>query len=152
MIGLQGDQRVVEGAAAAFAGAVAGLGREEYLAAAPAHDPPDVALARAAPVGLARVDHGDAQVQRFLDHRDRGAFVVGLRQSALPAERQQAHALSGAPQVAHGDGQAGRAMRRRNGNQRPAGQGGRGHRAAGQQEVTTRDALCHKSLRCSPFN
>ena len=92
VVGPQPFEALLEAAEGAVTGAIAGLGREEHLAAPTGEDPAVIGLRLAVVVRRGGVEIGDAQVQRLLGECTR---VVIPRRRKLHAdhasERQDAH-------------------------------------------------------------
>src|SRR6516165_5973827 len=109
---LEGLFDVTEGAVAA---ALSALGGKEDLVAAVLHDASYVLLAPALGESVSRggVDEVDAEVEGSLDEGDGDVEVVGLFDSALAAQGEDADLIAGLSEVARGNGGQNRKLVRR---------------------------------------
>src|SRR5206468_4947980 len=140
MIGLEPLQAPLEDARRFVAAARVDLGGEEDAAAAGLHDPPDPGLAAAVPVAVGRVEVANSEVERQVDRRHGGLFLVVRQQPAAAAEGEDRDSLAG--------------MTERAGWKRRLGRAGRGKGARGRgarqgrclQELTSGKSLWHRSV------
>ena len=106
VIGLEEPEGLFDHFEGSVAAALPGLGGKENVVAAVLHDASYILLAPALgeSVSGGGVDQVDAEVEGSLDERDGDVEVVGLFDSALAAEGEDADLIAGLPEVARGHG------------------------------------------------